>query len=105
MRTKDQDNFRLRELIAISQAKQLHFNVFWLLVPTVLDLVSSTLQFAAFSFVIGSVYEMFKGAIIISTLLVSKFYLKKIFSRREVMGSLSVFVGITVVAAATLLDS
>ena len=51
-------------------------NVFLLAIPSVCDLITSTLQYIALNFIPGSVYQMMRGGAIVTTFIFSICFLK-----------------------------
>lgn len=80
-------------------------NVFWLAVPAICDLVTSTLQYIALNFIPGSVYQMMRGGAIVTTFIFSITFLKVKIERNMVIGSALALVGVTVVGASNMIFS
>ena len=71
--------------------------IYWPLLPAILDLFTSTLAYIALSFTPGSVWQMSRGGVIITTAIFSKLILKNNFSKAAKLGCFLTLVGITLV--------
>ena len=60
-----------------------------------MDLMSSMLGYIALNLVVGSVWEMTRGSVIITTAIFSKIFLKKDFTKSSIFGCVLAFIGIT----------
>ena len=75
------------------------------LFPAVMDLVSTLLSYTALNMVDSSVWQISRGGNIIFTALLSRFFLKRIFSGTSILGCVLAFVGITSVQVVAVLYS
>lgn len=78
-------------------------NRLYLLIPTIFDLLTSTMQYIALNFISASVYQMIKGGTIITTFLFSITLLKNPLLRRQLLGSALAVIGIVTVGLANVL--
>lgn len=78
-------------------------NKFYLLIPAIFDLLTSTMHYIALNFISASAYQMIKGGTIITTFIFSITFLKYPFLRRQLLGSGLALVGIIVVGLANVL--
>ena len=70
-------------------------HVAWPLLPAFMDLLSSSLAYIALNMAPASVWQMSRGAVIITTALFSRVFLKTVFSTAAVFGCLLALFGIT----------
>jgi drug/metabolite transporter (DMT)-like permease len=75
------------------------------LFPAVMDLLSTLLSYTALNMVDSSVWQISRGGNIIFTALLSRFFLKRIFSGTSILGCVLAFVGITSVQVVAVLYS
>ena len=80
-------------------------NRLWLAVPALSDLITSTLQYVALNFVAGSVYQMLRGGSIVTTFILSIFFLKIKVQRKQIAGSSLALIGVLIVGASSLIFS
>lgn len=73
--------------------------------PAVMDLLSTLLSYTALNMVDSSVWQISRGGNIIFTALLSRFFLKRIFSGTSILGCVLAFVGITSVQVVAVLYS
>lgn len=69
----------------------------------VLDIITSILSNFALNLVDGSIWQLTRGGEIITTALLSKLLLKRIFTHRELLGCSLVFIGITLVQVVSIM--
>jgi drug/metabolite transporter (DMT)-like permease len=70
-----------------------------------MDLLSTLLSYTALNMVDSSVWQISRGGNIIFTALLSRFFLKRIFSGTSILGCVLAFVGITSVQVVAVLYS
>lgn len=70
--------------------------------PASFDLIASTLAYVALSFTPASVWQMSRGAVIITTAILSKLILKTKFTKSATLGCFLTLVGITLVQTFTI---
>ncbi|KAL4476239.1 hypothetical protein ABPG74_009972 [Tetrahymena malaccensis] len=75
----------------------------WILVPSLCDLIGSTLQFFSLLFIDSSIYQMMRGGSIIFTALFSKILFKKIFLKYKYLGLLLSIIGLVLVGLSPFL--
>lgn len=105
MSKRDPETFNMRRMEAKSKGKEIEFNKFWLAIPAISDLVTSTLQYVALNFVAGSVYQMMRGGAIVTTFLFSIVFLKMKAQKNQVAGSALALIGVFIVGASSLIFS
>lgn len=105
MKKRDEEGFKMRLLEAKSKGKETNFNVFWLAIPAINDLITSTLQYVALNFVSGSIYQMTRGGAIITTFIFSVTFLKMKAQINQIAGSVLALVGVLIVGASTIMFS
>lgn len=74
-------------------------NKLHLLVPTVFDLISSTLQYTSLNFVSASIYQMMRGGTIITTFIFSIIFLKLKIKNYQIVGAFMALIGCVIVGA------
>lgn len=77
-------------------------NKFLLAVPAFCDFVNSTLQYVALNFISGSVYQMLRGGTIITTTVLSVFFLKTKILKHQYLGCALAFFGVFIVGFSSL---
>lgn len=105
MKSRDEEGFKMRLLEAKSKGKEPNFNVLWLAIPAINDLITSTLQYVALNFVSGSIYQMTRGGAIITTFIFSITFLKMKAQINQIAGSVLALVGVLIVGASTIMFS
>lgn len=75
---------------------------FW---PAVFDLLATLFSYLALNTVDSSVWQMSKGGVIVTTAILSRVILKRIFTRRAVIGCSLAFAGITSVQVIAVLSA
>lgn len=66
-------------------------------IPGIFDLISSILAYIALNLVSGSVWQISRGGVIITTAIFSKICLSKKFTKSAILGCFLAFIGITLV--------
>ena len=105
MKRRDPEGFKMRELEAKSQGKEIKMNKFLLAIPALCDFVTSTLQYIALNFIPGSVYQMMRGGTIVTTFIFSIVFLKSKVQPHQIAGSVLALVGVTIVGASNMIFS
>lgn len=67
------------------------------LIPGIMDLLSSALAYISLNLISGSVWQISRGGVIITTAIFSRFCLSKKFTKASVLGCSLAFIGITLV--------
>jgi drug/metabolite transporter (DMT)-like permease len=62
-----------------------------------MDLLSSSLAYISLNLIAGSVWQISRGGVIVTTAIFSKIFLKKDFTNRSIFGCSLAFFGITLV--------
>lgn len=62
-----------------------------------MDLLSSLLAYISLGLIAGSVWQISRGGVIVTTAIFSKIFLKKKFTRSSILGCVLAVVGITLV--------
>ena len=75
---------------------------FW---PGVFDLMATLFSYLALNTVDSSVWQMSKGGVIVTTAILSRIFLKRIFTRRAIIGCTFAFIGITSVQVVAVLSA
>lgn len=75
---------------------------FW---PAVFDLLATLFSYLALNTVDSSVWQMSKGGVIVTTAILSRIFLKRIFTRRAIIGCTLAFLGITGVQVVAVLST
>ena len=73
--------------------------------PAVMDLVSTLLSYTALNMVESSVWQISRGGNIITTALLSKCFLQRVYGKGAILGCFLAFVGITGVQLVAILFS
>ena len=105
MKRRNAEGFKMRELEAKSQGKEIKMNKFLLAIPALCDFVTSTLQYIALNFIPGSVYQMMRGGTIVTTFIFSIVFLKSKVQPHQIAGSVLALVGVTIVGASNMIFS
>lgn len=79
-------------------------NKFYLLVPTMCDLLTSALNFFALNFISVSGYQMFSGGDIITCFIFMIFFLKVSPIRSQIAGTVLSVIGILIVGLANIFN-
>ena len=80
-------------------------NIFQLLIPPLFDFIGSTLMTFGLIFLSGSIYQMFRGSLIIITFLMSLFYLKNKHNINHYFGITFTVLGLILVGFAAFMTS
>jgi drug/metabolite transporter (DMT)-like permease len=75
------------------------------LFPAVMDLLSTLLSYTALNMVDSSVWQISRGGNIIFTAILSRIFLKRIFSGTSIFGCVLAFVGVTSVQVVAVIYS
>ena len=67
------------------------------LIPGTMDLFSSILAYISLNLISGSVWQISRGGVIITTTIFSKIFLNKRFTKESIIGCCMAFIGITLV--------
>lgn len=76
-----------------------------MLFPTFMDLLSTLFSYTALNMVDSSVWQISRGGNIIFTAILSRIFLKRIFSGSSILGCVLAFVGITSVQVVAVIYS
>jgi drug/metabolite transporter (DMT)-like permease len=91
---------------------QLLFNVeqeltghlsFWFLIPTILDLLATTMMNIGLILISASIYQMLRGSVVLFTAIFSTIWLRARHSRVKWIALILVFAGVAIVGSSTLL--
>lgn len=105
LRRASPQKYQDKEREAVVKGKKLHPPRHLLLVPAIMDLLTSTMQFVALNFISTSAYQILKGGMIATTFFFTVTYLKKPIQRRELVGSILALLGVVVVGLGNVLIS
>lgn len=92
-----------KEELTGSEKKQA--SVLLVLFPTFMDLLSTLFSYTALNMVDSSVWQISRGGNIIFTAILSRIFLKRIFSGSSILGCVLAFVGITSVQVVAVIYS
>ncbi len=67
------------------------------LIPGIMDLLASALAYVSLNLIAGSVWQISRGGVIITTAIFSRICLSKKFTKSSLLGCILAFVGITLV--------
>ena len=76
-----------------------------IMIPTCLDIIANFGYFTALNFLSGSVYQMLRGGILITTYLCSYFFLNAKFKKIKTVGCIVIMTGLVLVGVINLLYS
>jgi len=76
-----------------------------ILIPTCLDIIANLGYYIALNFLSGSVYQMLRGGILITTYLSSYFFLNSQFKKIKTFGCILILIGLVLVGVVNLLYS
>lgn len=71
-------------------------NKLLLAIPSLCDYIASTMQYIALNFIQGSIYQIIKGGIIITTAILFKIVLKINIESHQKLGCILAFIGIAI---------
>lgn len=80
-------------------------NKLHLLVPTIFDLISSTLQYTSLNFVSASIYQMMRGGTIVTTFIFSICFLKLKIKNYQIVGALMALLGCIIVGVNNMIST
>lgn len=72
-------------------------------IPTMLDLVSSLMIFISLNYISGSVYSVLTGELVVFTAIFSKIFLKAVFNRAQIVGSIAITISAILAGLAEML--
>jgi uncharacterized membrane protein len=75
------------------------------LIPAIMDLLSSLLAYISLNLIAGSVWQISRGGVIITTAIFSRIFLSKKLTKSAVLGCSMAFIGITLVQLFEILFS
>lgn len=81
----------------VSGFMKLECPVYLPLIPGIMDLLASTLAYISLNLIAGSVWQISRGGVIITTAIFSRICLKKSFTKASLVGCALAFLGITLV--------
>jgi hypothetical protein len=100
---KEENELLLTQAPSIPAKKKATFlQAFW---PAVFDLLATLFSYLALNTVDSSVWQMSKGGVIVTTAILSKLLLKRVFTNRAILGCSLAFIGITGVQAVAVLSA
>lgn len=105
LKRRNPEKYKMSMLEARSKGKEINMNKFLLAIPAFCDFVNSTLQYISLNFISGSVYQMLRGGTIITTTLLSVFFLKVKILRHQYIGCALAFIGVFIVGFSSLIFS
>ena len=100
---RDPDAYKLKQLEAKSKNKELKCNPLLIAIPAFCDFLTSTLQYIALNFIAGSVWQMLRGGVIVTTAIFSYFFLKMKVKRNHYFGCGFAIIGILIVGASNVI--
>lgn len=77
--------------------KDIWYKYVFLAIPATFDFTATTISYIALNWLSPSIYQMLRGALVIITATLSKFFLKRILYKHNYIGISSVFVGVVLV--------
>ena len=99
---RDPDAYKMKQLEAKSSGKELKCNPLYIAIPAFCDYLTSTMQYIALNFISGSVWQMLRGGVIVTTAIFSKFFLKMVPRRNHYFGCLFDIIGIAIVGVSSV---
>lgn len=72
-------------------------------IPTLLDLVSSLMVFISLNYISGSVYSVLTGELVVFTAIFSKIFLKAVYNRSQIIGSILITISAVLAGLAEML--
>jgi drug/metabolite transporter (DMT)-like permease len=100
---KGQNDLADPETIAAEQSNlKTKINPLWLAIPGSCDFFGSTTMFVALLMVPASVYQMFRGAIVIITAVLAVIFLKKKQYRHHITSLFIIFLGLLIVGVSSI---
>ena len=102
---RDPDAYKMKQLEAKSKGLELRCNPLYIAIPAFCDFLTSTMQYIALNFISGSVWQMLRGGVIVTTAIFSKFFLKMIPKRNHYFGCCFAILGILIVGASNIIFS
>jgi len=70
-----------------------------------MDMLSTLFSYMALNMVDSSVWQISRGGVIVTTAILSRFFLKRKFTSRAVLGCVLAFIGITSVQVVAVISS
>lgn len=72
-------------------------------IPTMLDLISSLMIFISLNYISGSVYSVLTGELVVFTAIFSKIFLKAVFNKAQIIGSIAITISAVLAGIAEML--
>ncbi|CAD8062155.1 unnamed protein product [Paramecium sonneborni] len=100
---KKKPEYKQECIEAAAKGVKTKINYGWVAIPAMCDLTASTLAYISLNYIPPSIYQMLRGGAIISTAIMSKFFLKRQIKTFQWFGCGLVLVGITLVGMSSFL--
>ncbi|CAD8069359.1 unnamed protein product [Paramecium sonneborni] len=103
LNVKKKPEYKQECIEAAAKGVKTKVNYGWVAIPAMCDLTASTLAYISLNYIPPSIYQMLRGGAIISTAVMSKFFLKRKIKNFQWFGCGLVLVGITLVGMSSFL--